>query len=100
MKARDPLSSLDPGRGPLVTPRSVLALLLMALGIAVIVYYYVVVRPGPDDIDPKTFKPVYGGLDVFGDLKKWSYVIGFGAFLLGLVAVSYTHLTLPTIYSV
>ncbi len=89
MKARDPLSSLDPGRGPLVTLRSVLALLLMGLGIAVIVYYYVVVRPGPDDLDPETFKPVYGGLDVFGDLKKWTYVIGFGAFLLGLIVAAH-----------
>ena len=89
MKARDPLSSLDPGGGPVVTVRFVLAVLLMALGIAVIVYYYVVVRPGPDDLDPKTFKPVYGGISVFEDLKKWSYVIGFGAFLLGLVVAAH-----------
>jgi hypothetical protein len=72
-----------------VTPRSVLALVLMVLGIAVIVYYYVAVRPGPDDLDPKTFKPVYGGISVFGDLKKWTYVIGFGAFLLGLVVAAH-----------
>jgi hypothetical protein len=48
MKARDPLSSLDPGGGPLVTPRSILALVLIVLGIAVVVYYYIVVRPGPE----------------------------------------------------
>jgi hypothetical protein len=89
MKARDPLSSLDPGGGPVVTVRFALALLLMALGIAVIVYYYVAVRPGPDDLDPKTFKHVYGGISVFGDLKKWTYVIGFGAFLLGLVVAAH-----------
>ncbi len=29
MKARDPLSSLDPGRGPLVSPRAILALVLI-----------------------------------------------------------------------
>ena len=89
MKARDPLSALDPQRGPIITPRSVLALLLVVIGIAWIVYYYVGVRPGPDDIDPKTFKPVYGGLDFFGDLKKWNYVIGFGAFFLGLIVAAH-----------
>jgi drug/metabolite transporter (DMT)-like permease len=92
MKARDPLSSLDPGGGPLVTPRSILALLLIAAGIAWVVYYYVGVRPGPDDLDPKTFKPVYDGIGFFGDLKKWNYVIGFGAILLGLVVVALTSL--------
>jgi drug/metabolite transporter (DMT)-like permease len=89
MKARDPLSSLDPGGGPVVTPRSILALLLIVAGIAWLVYYYVGVRPGPDDLDPKTFKPVYSGIDFFGDLKKWNYVIGFGAILLGLVVAAH-----------
>jgi drug/metabolite transporter (DMT)-like permease len=89
MKARDPLSALDPDRGPLLTPRSVLALLLIVVGIAWIVYYYVGVRPGPDDLDPKTFKPVYHGISFFGDLKKWNYVIGFGAFLLGMVVAAH-----------
>ena len=89
MKARDPLSSLDPGGGPLVTPRSILALLLIAAGIAWVVYYYVGVRPGPDDLDPKTFKPVYGGIGFFGDLKKWNYMIGIGAFMVGLVVAAH-----------
>jgi hypothetical protein len=89
MKARDPLSALDPDRGPVVTPRAVLALLLMVIGIAWIVYYYLGVRPGPDDLDPKTFKPVYSGIGFFGDLKKWNYVIGFGAFLLGLAVAAH-----------
>ena len=89
MKARDPLSSLDPGGGPLVTPRSILALVLVVLGIAWIVYYYLVVRAGPDDLDPKTFEPVYGGFGFMADLKKWNYVIGFGAILLGLVIAAH-----------
>jgi drug/metabolite transporter (DMT)-like permease len=89
MKARDPLSSLDPGGGPIVTPRSILALLLIAGGIAWVVYYYVGVRPGPDDLDPKTFKPVYGGISFFGDLKKWNYVIGIGAVMVGLVVAAH-----------
>jgi hypothetical protein len=83
------LSSLDPGRGPLVTPRSVVALVLILGGIAWIVYYYVGVRPGPDDIDPKTFDPVYSGIGFFGDLKKWNYVIGFGAIMVGLIVAAH-----------
>jgi Cell division protein CrgA len=89
MKARDPLSSLDPGGGPVVTPRSIVALILILGGIAWIVYYYVGVRPGPDDIDPKTFEPVYSGIGFIGDLKKWNYVIGFGAIGVGLIIAAH-----------
>jgi hypothetical protein len=73
----------------MVTPRSVVALVLILGGIAWIVYYYVGVRPGPDDIDPKTFEPVYSGIGFFGDLKKWNYVIGFGAIMVGLVVAAH-----------
>jgi drug/metabolite transporter (DMT)-like permease len=72
-----------------VTPRAILALVLILGGIAWMVYYYVGVRPGPDDLDPETFKPVYSGIGFFGDLKKWNYVIGFGAILLGLVIAAH-----------
>jgi Cell division protein CrgA len=85
MKARDPLSSLDPGRGPMVTPRAILALLLIVAGIAWIVYYYTGVRADPTAFT-KQGKPVGpSGPAFMGDLKKWNYVIGFGAFFLGLV---------------
>src|SRR3954454_22646364 len=89
MKARDPLSSLDPGRGPLVTPRSVLALLLILAGIAWLIYYYVGVRPDPTAFT-KAGKPVGpSGIDFIGDLKKWNYVIGIGAFLLGMMIAAH-----------
>ena len=89
MKARDPLSSLDPGGGPVVTPRSILALVLILGGIAWIVYYYVGVRPDPTAFT-KAGKPVGpSGIDFVGDLKKWNYVIGFGALLLGLVVAAH-----------
>jgi hypothetical protein len=65
------------------------ALVLILGGIAWIVYYYVGVRPGPDDIDPKTFEPVYSGIGFFGDLKKWNYVIGFGAIMVGLIVAAH-----------
>ena len=73
----------------MVTPRSIVALVLILGGIAWIVYYYVGVRPGPDDIDPKTFDPVYSGIGFFGDLKKWNYVIGFGAIMVGLIVAAH-----------
>ena len=89
MKARDPLSSLDPGRGPLVTPRSVLALLLILGGIAWLIYYYYGVRPDPTAFT-KAGKPVGpSGIGFMGDLKKWNYVIRIGAFLLGLMVAAH-----------
>jgi drug/metabolite transporter (DMT)-like permease len=89
MKARDPLSSLDPGRGPMVTPRAVLALLLILAGIAWVIYYYVGVRPDPTAFT-KSGKPVGpSGIGFMGDLKKWNYVIGIGAFLLGLMIAAH-----------
>jgi len=89
MKARDPLSSLDPGGGPVVTPRAVVALLLILLGIAWIVYYYVGVRadPGAYTDNGKLVGP--SGPGFMGDLEKWNYVIGFGAFFLGLVIAAH-----------
>lgn len=76
LKAKDPLA---PDRGPLASPRFIVALLLMALGIAWTVYYYVV-------FDPTAFPPSNGGQPAFvRDLGDWNYLIGFGLLLAGLV---------------
>ena len=84
LRARDQ-QFVDPERGPLVTPRFGLALVLIIVGIAWIVYYYVGVRPDPDAFT-KSGEPVGpSGIGFMGDLEKWNYVIGFGAILLGLV---------------
>ena len=89
MKARDPLSSLDPGGGPLVTPRAIVALLLVLGGIAWIAYYYLGVRADPTAFT-KEGKPVgASGPDFIGDLAKWNYVIGFGAMFLGLIIAAH-----------
>ena len=89
MKARDPLSSLDPGGGPVVTPRAIVALLLILLGIAWIVYYYLGVRADPGAFT-KTGQPVGpAGPSFMGDLEKWNYVIGFVAFFLGLMVAAH-----------
>jgi hypothetical protein len=69
---------VDPDRGPLVSPRFVIAIVLMLVGIAWIVYYYVGVRADPSSL---TAKP--GGPAFMGHLEKWNYAIGFGLFFLG-----------------
>jgi hypothetical protein len=84
MKARDQ-QFVDPERGPVITARFVVALVLIGLGIAWLVYYYVGVRPDPTALT-KDGKPVGpSGIDFIGDLEKWNYVIGFGLIFLGLV---------------
>jgi len=84
LKARDQ-QFVDPERGPMISPRFVVALILIAVGIAWIVYYYVGVRPDPDALtaDGKPVGP--SGPDFMGDLERWNYVIGFGLILLGLI---------------
>lgn len=71
----------DPTKGPVFTVRFVIALLLMAVGIAWIAYYYVAVRADPTVIPaPKPGSPAF-----MADLKDWNYLIGFGAIGLGLI---------------
>jgi len=75
---------IDPERGPLVTPRFLIAVVLMAAGIAWIAYYYVGVR-APDGFDEQTLERFAAtGPTFMQDLGEWNYLIGFGAFFLGL----------------
>lgn len=74
-KAKKSSTSIDPDRGPVLTSRFVLAILLFVGGIAWIAWYYVKVRAG--DGDPG--KPKF-----MADLKNWNYTIGFVALMLGL----------------
>jgi hypothetical protein len=77
--------SFDPERGPLLTVRFALALVLMVAGIAWIAYYYIGVR-APDGIDPETAERYPGtGPGFMQDLGEWNYLIGFGVLLLGLI---------------
>lgn len=69
----------DPERGPVVTARFGVALALIVLGIAWIVYYYVAVRVGPTAAPDSAGSPAF-----MADLADWNYLIGFGAFFLGL----------------
>lgn len=71
----------DPSRGPLITPRFVIAVVMVVVGIAWIAYYYLAVR-----VDPAAFPaPKAGSPKVMADLKDWNYAIGFGLILAGLM---------------
>jgi drug/metabolite transporter (DMT)-like permease len=72
---------VDPDRGPLVSPRFVIAIVLILLGIAWIAYYYIAVR-----VDPTVFPaPKAGSPKFMADLKRWNYAIGFGLIFIGLL---------------
>ena len=75
-------SALDVDREPIFTPRFALAVVLIALGIAWIVYYYTGVRP--DAAGGK-----YTGISFVAKLKGWNYLIGFGLFFLGLLVAAH-----------
>ncbi|MEP9384217.1 cell division protein CrgA [Nocardioides sp. KR10-350] len=81
-KLKLPKSALDVDRGPVLTVRFGLALLLIALGIAWIAYYYVGVRP--DEAGGK-----YTGISLLRDLKGWNYLVGFVLFFLGLIIAAH-----------
>lgn len=70
----------DPNAGPTFSVRFALALLLMAIGLGWLIYYYLVVR-----VDPTAAPaPKPGGPAFMVDLGRWNYAIGFGLLLLGL----------------
>ena len=77
----------DPDRGPLFSVRFLVSVLLMLIGIAWIVFYYVGVRPDPDAIPAA--KPT--GPSFMGDMEKWNYVVGFGLFFLGLLFAAHPN---------
>jgi hypothetical protein len=71
---------VDPNAGPLLSVRFGISLLLIALGIAWIAFYYLEVRVDPTTVPaPKAGKP-----KLMADLKDWNYLIGFGLAFLGL----------------
>ena len=64
----------------LFTVRFLIALLLIAAGIAWLVFYYVQARG-----NPLAFPPVEGRPKAVSDLGRWNYAIGFGLLMLGLM---------------
>ena len=79
--AKAKLDPLAPARGPIFTPRFIVSVVAMVLGIAWMAYYYIVVR-----VDPTEFPvPDAGSPKFMADLGNWNYLIGFGAIFVGLV---------------
>lgn len=82
----------DPDRGPLLTVRFAISLLLIIVGIAWVCYTYWGVRPsdGWGAFDVATGKhESTGGPSFMGNLENWNYLIGFGLLFLGLVAAAH-----------
>ncbi len=77
----------DPDRGPVLSVRFALVLVLMLGGIAWMAYYYVAVRAGVATLGEKP--PEAGSPAFMADLADWNYLIGFGAFFLGLVVAAH-----------
>ena len=77
-KTKQDLTGVSGGR--VLSVRFVITLLLMALGIAWVAYYYLVVRVDPAQVPA----PKPGGPGFMGDLGHWNYLVGFGVFLVGL----------------
>ena len=76
---------LDPERGPILSVRFGIALLMAVLGIAWVAYYYLAVR-----VDPTTFPaPKAGDPKFMADLKDWNYAIGFGLLMVGLMVAAH-----------
>lgn len=81
-KIKDPLA---PARGPMFSPRFVVALAMIALGIVWMAWYYIVVR-----VDPTVFPAPDAGKPAFmADLGDWNYLIGFGLLMLGLAIAAH-----------
>ena len=75
----------DPERGPILSPRFGVALLLVVVGIAWIAYYYIVVRVDPTAVPvPEPGNPAF-----MADLEKWNYAIGFGLIMVGLIVAAH-----------
>ena len=74
---------IDPESGPIFSVRFLLALALVVIGIAWVIYFYAVVR-----VDPiKGGKA--GGPSFMADWGHWNYLVGFGLFFLGLLIAAH-----------
>lgn len=76
--------TFNPDRGPVLSVRFGLALLLMVAGIAWIAFYYIGVRAPEGFTDAGELRPATGP-GFMQDLAGWNYLIGFGLFFLGLM---------------
>jgi hypothetical protein len=83
--AKAKLDPLAPARGPVLSARFIVALVLVVLGIAWMAYYYLAVRVDPTAVPA----PDPGSPKFMADLGDWNYLIGFGLLLVGLVVAAH-----------
>jgi hypothetical protein len=83
-KEGDPFA---PDRGPAMSPRFALALVLVLGGIGWILWYYFGIRP--DDGWPSSKENPAGGPSFLQDLEGYNYLIGFVALFLGLMVAAH-----------
>ena len=76
--------TFDPDRGPMFSIRFVIAIALVVIGIAYIVYFNVAVV-FPDTFNDSGDAVATKGPSFVQDLGNWNYLIGFGAIFLGLI---------------
>ena len=80
--------TFNPDRGPVLSVRFGIALLLMVAGLAWIAFYYLGVR-APDGFDDQGLPLGATGPTFMRDLEGYNYLIGFGLFFLGLVVAAH-----------
>lgn len=90
MSKQKALHDFDDVRGPLLSVRFAAALLLIAVGIAWIAYYYIAVRVDPNAVvQVGSPAPKAGNPKFMADLEMWNYLIGFGAIMIGLMIAAH-----------
>lgn len=78
----------NPDRGAIFSVRFVISLVLMIAGIAWLVYFNVAVQV-PGTFDSNGAEVAAKGPTFVQDLGNWNYLIGFGAFFLGLIIAAH-----------
>ena len=81
-----PSSTPRPVRGPIFSPRFIVALVLMLAGIAWMAYYTSSSAWTRRSSRHRTGKPAF-----MADLGNWNYLIGFGLLFVGLVVSAPLH---------
>lgn len=84
VKLKKTSTSLQATREPILTARFVIAVLLMAVGLVWLFYYYFGVHPTQHGLTGYSTSD-YRGPSVLRHLRDWNYLIAFGLFFLGLI---------------
>jgi fatty acid desaturase len=87
LKLSESRSPFEREREPVLSVRFIVALVLIALGIAWIAYYYLGVHPSDHSYSHP--ESDFRGLTPLRHLKDWNYLIGFALLFAGLVVAAH-----------